>query len=367
MVKRIDVLTSPYSCYVNLTNECNIRCLHCLGSYENRLDSELSLNEWKSIFDQIIKNKVFYINISGGEPTVHPNFTEIISYLSEIGLHFIITTNGVFSKKIRDIIIKNKEYLIGIKVSLDGYNAESHCFLRRDKNNKADYRLFDITLKNILFFKKNKIPLTIATVIHKKNITNFKEFVKLIKKIDPISWFICPILPSGRGNINTQIKEDYYYFDRDFWNNIVEECNKNRINVKLVDLPFDMKSESCIDYYECGGTLNFCEINSDGIVSPCTLARTIIPGQYIKFESLKEKSLKEIWNGKAFNKFRSYMTLGCEGCKAFDKCYKCIPQSFRYFKNGSSPTPYCIRNAKNLNLKMADYYKKELIKQGVKI
>ncbi len=366
MIKSIPFFSSPYSCYVNLTNKCNLNCLHCLGDYGDELETELNLNEWKRIFDELIKNNVFYINISGGEPTISPYFEDIINYLSKIGLHFILTTNGVFSERIRNVIIKDKDYMIGIKISLDGYDAKSHNFLRTTKV-KSNSNFFQITLENILFFKKNNVPITIATVIHKENINKFDKFISLIKTINPISWYICPIMPSGRGNTNNLIKEDYYYYDKSFWQKIINDCAKERINVNLVDLPFDMNSKQSIDYYICGATISFCEINSDGKVSPCTLCRTIIPKDYINSDYLTKKTLKEIWNGNSFNKFRNFRNQGCDGCKAFEKCGKCVPQSFRYFKNGYSPTPYCIRNCENLGLKDKVYYKQELLKHGLRL
>ncbi len=210
------------------------------------------------------------------------------------------------------------------------------------------------------------MPLSIATVIHSKNINNFARFVKLIKTINPTSWFISPILPSGRGVANITIKEDYGHYGRSFWQKIVKKCNSSKINVKLVDLPFNMQEKASIDYYECGASLSFCEINADGQVSPCTLCRTCIPKRAMRFESLKSSSLKGIWNGSAFKKFRKLMTRGCEGCQAFSKCNKCIAQSFSYFENGISPTPYCLTNPA-IKLKNKATYVKKLNEKGIRL
>jgi MoaA/NifB/PqqE/SkfB family radical SAM enzyme len=341
--------------------------LHCLGDYGIKIDSELSLDEWKKIINELVENNVFYVNISGGEPTQNPNFIEIINYLSSKGLHFIITTNGLISNKIKNAIVDNREYLIGVKISLDGYNAKSHCFLRRDKNHKYNKKIFRTTLNTIYFFKKREIPLTIATMIHSNNIKNFDKFISLIKDINPISWFISPIVPSGRGKHAKSIKKDYFYYSPIFWKTIVNKCNNKKINVRLVDLPFSLNGKNEFNYFECGAALSFCEIHSDGTVSPCTLCRTSIPKEFIVFDNIKEKSLSDIWNGKKFNNFRYYMTKGCEGCVAFSKCNKCIAQSFMYFKNGYSPTPYCIENGEKLGLKNLDKFKIQLSKNGVDI
>lgn len=366
MANNVKAYSAPYSCYVNLTNKCNLGCLHCLGDYSSPIKEEFEFKDWKNVLDELAKNKVFYVNISGGEPTQHQDFGRIISYLNKIKLHFILTTNGVFSKKVLDVILKNKEYLIGIKISLDGYDGRSHCFIRRTKNGSIDDSIFKIAMENIWRLKQNKIPLSIATAIHSKNINNFDKFVKLIKGISPISWFISPILPSGRGIANKIIKENYGYYKKSFWQRIIRKCNSAEINVKLIDLPFNMQEKAGIDYYECGASLSFCEINADGQVSPCTLCRTCIPKKAMNFESLKDKSLKEIWDGPAFREFRKLMTKGCDGCQAFSKCNKCIAQSFSYFKDGISPTPYCLTNPA-IRLKNRPAYTRKLNEGGISL
>ncbi len=349
----------PYSCYVNLTSKCNLRCKHCFGSYSIQKDNELKWNEWQKVIDNLVKCNVFFVNISGGEPTQSPYFKRFIEELSKRGIHFILTTNGVFPKGIRDFIFKNRGYLIGIKISLDGPDPESHCFIRLDANKKVNYDIFRITLKNILFFKKKGVPLTIATVLHKENIKKMEKFQDLIKKINPISWFISPIIPVGRGDANKFISEFYEYFDSSFWEKIKDQGKQKKINVRMIDVPVEIKKEG-LSAYSCPAALNFCEIHSDGTVSPCTLCRVCIPKEFMEFENINEKSLQEIWDGKVFNKFRSHMNKGCDGCKMLDKCGKCIAQSFRYFENGISPTPYCIKNGEKLGLKNLNKYREIL-------
>jgi len=51
------------------------------------------------------------------------------------------------------------------------------------------------------------------------------------------------------------------------------------------------------------------------------------------------------------------MDKGCGGCKMLPKCNKCIAQSFRYFNNGESPTPFCIKSGEALGIKEQDKFK----------
>jgi MoaA/NifB/PqqE/SkfB family radical SAM enzyme len=354
---------SPYSCYINLTSRCNLRCRHCFGSYSVPHRNELSLQEWKRVIDELVKSKVFYVNISGGEATQSPFFREFIEYLAKVGMHFILTTNGVFSRSTRDFIVRNREYLIGVKISLDGPDAESHGYLRLDSAGRYNKKVFDTTLANILFFSKKKIPLTIATVLHKKNVGKMAEFHRLIKRISPVSWFISPIIPTGRGDENRFVSESYDYFAGSFWNDICEEARSERINVRMIDMPVGVQGKSGLSAYTCPAALNFCEIHSDGTVSPCSLCRVCIPEKDMKFENIREKTILKIWNGRVFEKFRMFMDKGCEGCVMLPKCGKCIAQSYRYFRNGTSPTPFCVRNGEKLGLKNMGRYVSVLEKE----
>jgi len=357
-----EVYISPYSCYINLTSKCNLRCKHCFGSYSKENDNELNFEEWKKVIDDLVKGNVFYIVLSGGEITQSPIFKDFIDYLVLKGIYFILTTNGVFSKDIRDFIVSRKDYLISVKISLDGPDSESHGFIRLDSQGKYNPKIFDLTMENINYFKKKKIPLSIATVLHKKNIKKMDEFRELIKIINPLNWFVSPIIPIGRGEANKFISEFYEYFDNNFWESIIENGKKEKINVKLIDMPIEME-EKGLSAYSCAAAINFCEIHSDGTVSPCTLSRVIIPKEFMKFENIRDKSLQEIWDGKIFKEFRSYMDIGCEGCKMLFKCNKCIAQSFRYFEDGKSPTPFCVKNGKVLGLSKFKEYKLRLNKE----
>lgn len=350
-----EVYLSPYSCYINLTSQCNLRCKHCFGSYSKENKNELSLDEWKKVIDNLIECKVFYVVISGGEPTQSPIFREFINYLVKRGMYFILTTNGVFSDQVRKFILSKRDYIIGIKISLDGPDKESYGFIRLDSQRKYNPHLFNLVMENIKFLKKNNIPLSIATVLHKENIKKIKKLKKLIKKINPIRWFISPIIPLGRGEKNKFISEFYEYFDTNFWRTLQKEGEG--IRVRIIDMPVEMEKEG-LSSYSCAAAINFCEIHSDGTVSPCTLSRLIIPKKFMKFENIRHKNLQDIWDGETFKTFRSYMNVGCEGCKMLEKCNKCVAQSFKYFGDGESPTPFCIKNGKSLELKKLEEYKK---------
>jgi MoaA/NifB/PqqE/SkfB family radical SAM enzyme len=314
--------------------------------------NELTGKEWDSVFQDLVENKVFYVNISGGEPTVHPDFIEILESLKKHKLHFIMTTNGLFKENILKKIIELDDLLIGLKISLDGPDYISNGYIRRNVKKEISENEFNRVLSNIRKLKEKKIPFTIATCLHKGNINRMDDMLALILKLKPISWYLSTISTSGRSFENLDIFASDSELGKNIWDNIRKVCEKNDIFVNYIDMPFaSAKKEKRKFYYQCPAARNFCEINSDGLVSPCPLARVNIPSEYLKFENIRDKSIKEIWNGNAFKKFLNLSRQGCDGCNVKDKCDRCIPQSILWFQDHTIPPPHCIQNAKNLELK----------------
>jgi 7,8-dihydro-6-hydroxymethylpterin dimethyltransferase len=83
---------------VEVTDSCNLRCPVCYaGSGPERLEHR-SLELIEKMFDAVVRNEGHpdVVQISGGEPTLHPGFFEIIEMAKARPIrHLMINTNGV--------------------------------------------------------------------------------------------------------------------------------------------------------------------------------------------------------------------------------------------------------------------------------
>ncbi len=88
-------LDAPICLTWELTYACNLSCVHCLSSSGRRDPDELSTAECKRVIDELERMQVFYVNIGGGEPTVRPDFWELVDYATahHVGVKF--STNGL--------------------------------------------------------------------------------------------------------------------------------------------------------------------------------------------------------------------------------------------------------------------------------
>lgn len=157
---------------------------------------------------------------------------------------------------------------------------------------------------------------------------------------------------SGRARENEDLFVSESRLSTDYWKKLKKNCENNEISVSFIDMPNLVKeNKNSRIYYECPAAKWFCEINSDGLTTPCPLARVNFHKKDNFWDNIREKSIEEIWNGSAFEEFRKYQTIGCDGCNAKDKCDRCPPQSIQWFDDPLMPTPYCIDNGEMLCLK----------------
>src|SRR5690348_5705137 len=88
-------LDAPICLTWELTYACNLSCIHCLSSSGRRDPRELSTAECRAVIDELERMQVFYVNIGGGEPTVRPDFWDLVDYATahHVGVKF--STNGI--------------------------------------------------------------------------------------------------------------------------------------------------------------------------------------------------------------------------------------------------------------------------------
>ncbi|WP_017593157.1 mycofactocin radical SAM maturase [Nocardiopsis potens] len=116
-------LDAPICLTWELTYACNLSCVHCLSSSGRRDPRELDTAEARSVIDELRRMQVFYVNIGGGEPTVRPDFFELVSYATGSGVGVKFSTNGVRITPAAARRLAADGY-VDVQVSLDGATPE---------------------------------------------------------------------------------------------------------------------------------------------------------------------------------------------------------------------------------------------------
>ena len=160
----------------HITHKCNLRCLHC---YQEDYKQDLNFEEIRKVFfdylDFLKKNNFKgHINITGGEPFLHPDFFKVISMFEENNITFGILTNGTLLNEEKAQKLSNYKKLSFVQISLDG-TRRMHDEIRGDGN-------FKKAINGIRLLNKYNIQSMAAFTAHKKNIHKLRAVIRLCKR-----------------------------------------------------------------------------------------------------------------------------------------------------------------------------------------
>lgn len=183
-----------------LTNRCNLKCIHCCVDADINHRYELSTVQIKTLFDRVLPWNSDSIMLSGGEPMIRKDFIELLIYLrNKYSGEIILATNAtLIDDENINFLVENVDK---IDISIDGIDEKS-CSQIRGKG------VFKKVIKNIEKLKKvNYSNITLSMVVGDKNEDMEEKFIELNKSLGthPVLRRFSPI---GRGKYN-----DGYFLD----------------------------------------------------------------------------------------------------------------------------------------------------------
>ena len=172
----------PFDGMFELTFRCNLNCIHCYCSQSS--EKELNTSEVVNIIDQLADCGCLWLLLTGGEPLLREDFTDIYTYAKKKGMLVTVFTNGtLINEKIADLFKSFPPFLI--EISLYGASEKTYQAITQVKGT------YSKTLSGIELLLKRKIPLRLKTMAMKANyneISSMQEFAKergLDFRIDP--------------------------------------------------------------------------------------------------------------------------------------------------------------------------------------
>jgi uncharacterized radical SAM superfamily Fe-S cluster-containing enzyme len=83
----------------DLSRRCNYDCSYCWPSSHNKTDVWVPIDVLRRVVDKICARHdgKMQFNFAGGEPTLHPEFLELCTYIRERGHHIHVQTNGTMN------------------------------------------------------------------------------------------------------------------------------------------------------------------------------------------------------------------------------------------------------------------------------
>jgi len=292
---------NPEGAIISITNQCNSKCLAC----------DIWKGKGKFIKPEIIKNlpqNLKDIDLTGGEPFLHPDLPEIVRILKNTcpKARILTTTNGLLPQKIKKIIpvLVRKDENLAIRVSLDGME-EVHDKMRGVKG------AFKKAIKSLKVLKQSGVKdLGIIFTLTKINKDEIKKVLNFCKE-EKLNFSLNLVCDSP------------IYFGQNHLSLIPDKRMTTEVLKKVAaffksPLPLSNMAkrwfyEQTINYIKtgkrplkCGAGEGFFYLDPKGNVYPCHLQDWLIG-------NLNEQSFPEIWQG---NERRKYLNES-------QKCHDC--------------------------------------------
>lgn len=123
------------SIYIEITNICNLNCATCYNrSGLNHSRVELSPDDLRRIIQFFLPMGLSRVLLSGGEPTLHSRFEEVLALCGEYpGLSFGMTSNGTANHGALLRFLTNFDNT-DLQISLDGSREEINVLTRGPGN-----------------------------------------------------------------------------------------------------------------------------------------------------------------------------------------------------------------------------------------
>jgi len=298
----------PTGMLAEFTHRCPLRCPYCSNPVElDRRSAELDTETWLRVFSEAARLGVIQTHLSGGEPTARKDIVEIVRHCASLGVYSNLITSGVGVDEAKLTALADAG-LDHVQLSFQATTPEMNDLIGGLSGSYAQKRRLAGLIVAL------GLPLTVNCVIHRRNIGQVEDFVRLAVE-----------LKAKRVEIaHTQ----YYGWALENRAMLMPTREQTLQAVATVErLRQEMQGTIVIDavipdYYArypkpCMGGWGRQSLNVTpaGKVLPCHAAETI-PG--LEFWNVREKSLADIWrHSPAFNAFRGtdWMREPCRSCE----------------------------------------------------
>ena len=196
----------PCLALFNITDECNMKCNICYYSAEPGLGNHRSMEDIEQMLATLLEteSEPDLIQVTGGEPTTHPQIVEILQYLKKSPVrHLMLNTNGIKIAEDENFVKALKSLGGGFEVYLQFDSLDSEILKDLRARDMADIRL-----KALAMLEKHNISTTLVMVVKKGlNEHEIPDTIKFSRTYNCIRGIVFqPIEEAGRINAEGDFK-----------------------------------------------------------------------------------------------------------------------------------------------------------------
>jgi mycofactocin radical SAM maturase len=327
-------LAAPICLTWEWTYACNLSCTHCLSSSGRRDPAELTTAQMRSVVDELAAMQVFYVNVGGGEPTVRPDFWELLDYAVAGGVGVKFSTNGLRLTRDRAQRLAATDY-VDVQVSLDGASRQVNDAVRGHGSHDLALRAMENLAE--AGFRNFKI----SVVMTRHNVSQLDDLAAIADRFDA-QLRITRLRPSGRGARTWQELHPTAAQQRQIYAWLLDHGERVLTGDSFFHLN-GLGATALPGLNLCGAGRVVCLIDPVGDVYACPFA---IHDEFRAGSVREPGGFAQVWRSSPlFARLRTESSGGsCESCPAYSSCQGgCMAAKFFTGLPLDGPDPECVR------------------------
>lgn len=325
--------------YVEVTNYCLQSCVHCSSCAGPHVSETIPLEDLKRLIDEGIASGLECFTISGGEPLLYPQLSELMSHIKMNNLKLNLYTCGVMKSsdgmltyingETMDVLLKNRPDKIIF--SLQGGSKEIHERITGISGS------FELTIESIRSVINRGFDVELHFVPMSINLHDLGNVIAIASSMGISRVSILRLVPQGRVIDDIIISPSDGVKLKEEIDNLRQEYPE--VSIRL-GAPF-----SCVNLAgnTCSAAKNKLLISATGEIFPCEAFKSL-RGTRPKFYSAP---IADLWqNDTLLNQIRALEDSGiskCDSCNYYSLCNGGCPGQ-RMLANGDisiGPDPWC--------------------------
>ena len=287
---------NPKEICIIVTYRCNAKCNMCdVWHYPTKASDEISVDDIKRL-----PSGLRFINVTGGEPFVRNDLTEIIGVIRPKTERIVISNNGFFTERIIKVCEKYPD--LGIRISTEGLQKTNDA-IRGIPNG------FDRTLRTLLTLRRMGIKdIGFGITVQDMNCRDLRPLYDLSNALG------YEFATATLHNSHYFHKLDNKIIDKDMvcneFSGLITELLRSRSVKKWFRAYFNYGLMNYIyggkRFLPCEMGTESCFIDPHGDVLACNGMDAKVP-----MGNIREMSFEDIWNSEQANKVRE-MVKSCQ-------------------------------------------------------
>ncbi len=314
MAGQLLIPATPTTYTLELTSRCNSACVGCGNVFEHTL-GDMDVEHWQSLLAKI-KPHIVNLRLTGGEPTLHPQFPDLIRLVDGLGVPFVLFSNGLWPAPDETLsLLLDCAHLDGVLISLHGRDVATH-------QSFAGVDSFAQVVSIIHQATRAGLTVNTNTVLTRHNHQDIAAIAELsqglVARFAAFSRYYGPPTPV------TELSEGEFRAATA----TVHDLQRRGLRVQFnncVPVCFDGQPTK-----SCPAGITHCTIDPLGRVRPCTHAPQVLG-------NLFSQPITEIWRGEAAEQWRALIPPVCKTCAEFVRCRGACKAMAYHLKRDKDP------------------------------